>query len=331
MQSVAELSRDTLRPRREMIGHILRIGIPSGIMQAILSMSYVFVQSLINGIVVYDASGAASRTIFVAVNTAVTRVDNFATLPNQAFSMAGSTYAGQNIGAGRFDRVRTGFRIILTVSLATSAVILVLIYIFGGDLLKMFIDMKSPDAPADHCIGRPCPAHYGLVLLIMAVTQASSGVMRGAGDTLPVMWITIVATVFMRVPMAYLMVNASKNAAYPGGNPDGIFWSMVICFAVAGFSCLGYYLTGRWKRKALVRVKTRRSVGITRHIAAAAPRDGSRWLFPSPPRLRCSLRIASFDSCIRFRSSRAEPNHPRRGRGRRYKAGAPNRNHDLTE
>lgn len=255
MRDVVDINRDTLRPRREMIGHILRIGIPSGIMQAILSMSYIFVQALINGIVVYDAAGVASYTIFVAVNTAVTRVDNFATLPNQAFSMAGSTFAGQNIGAGRFDRVTQGFKIILSVSLVVSAILLIAIYIFGGELLKLFIDMSSPDASHIIALGVHVQRIMVWCYLIMAVTQASSGVMRGAGDTLPVMWITIVATVLMRVPMAYIMVHYSKSPAYPGGNPDGIFWSMVICFAVAGFSCLGYYLTGRWKNKALVRVR----------------------------------------------------------------------------
>jgi putative MATE family efflux protein len=253
MRNAVTLNRDTLRPRREMIGHILRIGVPSGVMQAILSMSYIFVQALINGIVVYNAAGIASYTIFVAVNTAVTRVDNFATLPNQAFSMSGSTFAGQNIGAGRYDRVKQGFRIILTVSLIVSGVVLILIYIYGGNLIRLFIDMSQPDAPLIIALGVHVQRIMVWCYLIMAVTQASSGVMRGAGDTMPVMWITIVATVLLRVPMAYLMVHFSKSAAYPGGNPDGIFWSMVICFALAGAACLVYYHTGRWKRKALVR------------------------------------------------------------------------------
>jgi Na+-driven multidrug efflux pump len=54
--------------------------------------------------------------------------------------------------------------------------------------------------------------------------------------------------------MAYAMVTLSKSAAYPNGNPDGIFWSMVICFGCAAASTMTYYLTGRWKKKALTRV-----------------------------------------------------------------------------
>lgn len=254
MRDVVAVNRETIKPRREMVGHLLRIGLPSGVMQGILSMSYVFVQSLINGIVVFDATGAASYTIFVACNTAVTRVDAFAMLPNQTFSMSGSTFAGQNIGAGRLDRVKQGVKITLAVSLTVSTVLLILIYIFGGDMIKMFIDMSHPDAQVIIRLGVRIQRIMVWCYIIMAVTQSVGGVMRGAGDTMPMMWITIVATVGLRVPMAYLMVNLSKSSQYPGGNPDGIFLSMVICFGLACAASVVYYKTGRWRKKALVRM-----------------------------------------------------------------------------
>ncbi|MDR3210105.1 MAG: MATE family efflux transporter [Oscillospiraceae bacterium] len=253
MKDIVEITRKTLRIRADMVRQILRIGLPAGIMQGILSMSYVFVQGLINSVVVVNAAGMASMTIFGACNTAVTRVDAFANLPNQAFSMVGSTYAGQNIGAGRLDRVKKGFKIMLGVSLCTSAVLFGLIYLFGGNLMRMFIDMSQPDARQIIELGIHVQRIMIWCYLIMAVMQPANGVLRGAGDTLPVMWITIVCTVFMRVPMAYAMVTLSKSALYPSGNPDGIFWSMVICFTIAAAACLTYYLTGRWKKKAVVR------------------------------------------------------------------------------
>lgn len=255
MRDVVSITRDTIKPRREMVGHILRIGLPSGVMQGILSMSYVFVQSLINGIVVFNAAGIASNTIFVACNTAVTRVDAFAMLPNQTFSMSGATFAGQNIGAGRLDRVRQGVKITLGVSLTVSCILLVLIYIFGGDLIRMFIDVSQPDAPIIIQLGIRVQRIMVWCYIIMAVTQSVGGVMRGAGDTMPMMWITIAATVGLRVPMAYLMVNMSKSPQYPGGNPDGIFISMVVCFGLACAASVVYYRTGRWKNKTLVRIQ----------------------------------------------------------------------------
>jgi Na+-driven multidrug efflux pump len=171
--------------------------------------------------------------------------------------MVGSTFAGQNIGAGRFDRVKQGFRIILIVSLISSTALFALIYIFGCDLMRMFIDMRQPDAPQILALGIHVQRIMIWCYIIMAFMQPANGVLRGAGDTLPVMWITIVCTVFMRVPMAYLMVTLTKSTLYPSGNPDGIFWSMVVCFTIAAAACLTYYASGRWKKKALVRAGTK--------------------------------------------------------------------------
>jgi putative MATE family efflux protein len=253
MRETVELSRDTLRLRREYVKQVLRIGLPAGIMQAILSMSYVFVQSLINSIVVFDALGVANATIFVACNTAVTSVDKFANLPNQAFSMVGSTYAGQNIGAGQFDRVKNGFKIMVAVSLLSSLVLFAVVYVFGEGMLRWFIDMSEPNAAQVLALGVHVQRIMIWCYLIMAVMQPANGVLRGAGATMPVMWFTIIGTVFMRVPMAYIFVHFSKSPEQPGGSPDGIFWSMVICFSIVAAMCVIYYLSGRWKRNILVR------------------------------------------------------------------------------
>jgi Na+-driven multidrug efflux pump len=158
-----------------MIKRILRIGLPSGIQQVILSMASIFVQSLINSIVVFSGAigvaGLANSTAFVASNSAVTRVDGFANLPNQAYSMTGSTFAGQNIGAGKMERVRKGFWIIFGVSITTSAIMLIGIYIFGGNLIEMFIDMTKPDAELIVALGVHVQRIMVWCYLIMSVVQ----------------------------------------------------------------------------------------------------------------------------------------------------------------
>ncbi|MDR3311000.1 MAG: MATE family efflux transporter [Oscillospiraceae bacterium] len=252
MKNTVGISRRTLRPHKTMVRHILRIGLPSGVQQVVLSSSYVFVQRLINGIVVFDAAGNQLDKVFVAAATAFSRVDALAMLPSQAFSLGGSTFAGQNIGAHRLDRVKQGFRIITVATMATSIVLFAAVYLFGGKLIGLFI---KPDEPHFDEIVR-----WGVYIqrimvwdyIIMAFLQPAGGVLRGAGDTLPVMFITVICTVLMRVPLAYVWVTNTKTAEFPGGGPAGIYWSMVICFAIAAGSCLIYYATGRWKRKAIV-------------------------------------------------------------------------------
>jgi putative MATE family efflux protein len=262
LNEYAVINRDTLRPRKIIVLQIVRIGIPSGIQQAVLSMSSLLVQSLINSIAIIDAAGMVSYTIFAACNVAVSKVDNIAMLPNQAFSMAGSTFAGQNIGAGKMDRVRKGFNIILLTSLAVSAVLIVVISIWGGNLMELFIDVnRDPNASIIIKYGVQMQRIMVWCYIAMSFTQASSGVLRGAGDTFPVMIITIIGTVGMRMPMAYLMVHLSKKTAeFPAGNPSGVYWSMLICFSLVAGACALYYKMGKWKDKVLVRHNTKEPI-----------------------------------------------------------------------
>lgn len=250
MRDVTAFSMRQVRLYRVMVRNILRIGLPSGIQQVILMTSATFVQSLINGIVVYDAAGVASQTIFVAAHTVFNTVDGMAMLPNQAFSLGNSTFTGQNIGAGRFDRVNRGFIIVLCTSFIVSALLVVSLWNWGGELIKMFLDMSNPDAPLILEWGVRIQRIMVWCYVGMVMIQAPSGVMRGAGDTMPVMLITIFCTVILRMPMAYIWYRSGSNWLTGGGNYNGIYWSMVICTGIAGAMSLIYFLTGRWKRRA---------------------------------------------------------------------------------
>ena len=253
MKGVVDLSRRTLRLQREYVKDILRIGLPVGIQQTVLTTSAVFVQALVNGIFVMDAAGIMTNTIFVASAAAFDQVEAVAMLPRQALSLGGSTFAGQNIGAGQFDRVQKGFRVLLIACLIASAALFTLIYFVGGHLIGWFIDSYNPNY---HIIVEWSVRIQRIMIwnyFIIAFMQASTGIIRGAGDTMSVMVITIIATVFMRVPMAYIWVSMGRNELNPGGNWSGIYWSMVICTGIAASLCMLYYLSGRWKKFALTR------------------------------------------------------------------------------
>ena len=251
MKDVVEISRRTLRLKKEYVKHILRIGLPVGVQQTVLTTSAVFVQALINGIFVMDITGMMTNTIFVASAAAFDQVEAAAMLPRQALSFGGSTFAGQNIGAGRFDRVKTGFRVLLITCIITSALLFTLIYFLGGRLIGWFIDSYD----ANFYIIVEWGVRIQRIMIwnyfIIAFMQAAIGIMRGAGDTFSVMVITIIATVFMRVPMAYIWVTLGRDELNPGGNWTGIYWSMVICTGVASALCMLYYLSGRWKKFSL--------------------------------------------------------------------------------
>ncbi|MDR1589807.1 MAG: MATE family efflux transporter [Oscillospiraceae bacterium] len=253
MKHIVEVTRATMRLDRQIVKTIVRIGIPSGLQQMIMSLSFMFVQSLINSIQI-PFNGAFDGAIFVAVNTAVTRVDGFAMMPAQTFNQVSSTFTGQNIGAERLDRVSRGLKITLIMALAVAAVVFTVIQIWGGGLMRMFINDTDPARSARiieigiqmmriMCWGYP----------IMAVAMTIGGAMRGAGDTIAQLWIMIVTNIAIRIPLTVLLVHLSKSEEYPSGAPSAIYLSMVIAFGLNVTATCLYFATGRWKTKSVVK------------------------------------------------------------------------------
>lgn len=223
--------------QRQYAGGIIRLGLPSGITQAIFSMSIVIVQSLTNSF----------GEQFIAASVIVQRVDGFAMLPNFSFGTAMTTYAGQNIGAGDEERVTKGARQGLYLSLAFSAAITALILIFGKYLMGIFTETGEL---VELSMRMMRILAFGYI--VMALIQSLSGVMRGAGDTVTPMWISIVETFFLRMPLAYLMVYLSRSPEYPIGRCDMIYVSLLIAWIIGAILTLIFYKRGKWRGKSIV-------------------------------------------------------------------------------
>ena len=215
---------------------IIRLGFPSGITQAIFSMSIVLVQSLTNSF----------GEQLIAANVIVQRVDGFAVLPIFSFGSALTTYAGQNIGAGDRERVEKGSRQGLIMSLIFSVLIVATILIFGRGLMSIFTDTAELVDLSMH-IMKILAVGY----ILMAIIQALTGVMRGAGDTVTPMWISIIETFFLRMPLAYVMVYLSRSEAHPKGNQDMIYWSLLIAWAIGAAMSIVFYRFGNWRKKGI--------------------------------------------------------------------------------
>ena len=127
MKDVLDLNFHTLKPHMDLAKDLVKLGLPSGLSQAIFSMAAIVVQSLTNSF------GA----MVIAVNTVVMRVDGFAMMPNFTFGNAMTTYTGQNMGAGRVDRVQEGVRDGLKLVLAVSAALVAAILLLGGPLMQI--------------------------------------------------------------------------------------------------------------------------------------------------------------------------------------------------
>jgi putative MATE family efflux protein len=226
-----------LVPARKYLSELVRLGLPSGITQAIFSLSMVVVQSLTNSF----------GPMCIATNVIVMRVDGFVMMPAFSFGSAMTTFAGQNIGAGRLDRVESGSKKGTLVAMATSAVIMVIILFFGKYLMALFTNTDELIEQSYHMM-----LILGIGYVAMEVTQCLQGVMRGAGDTMSPMWLSMISTVIIRVPLAYLMTWMTRSPENPHGQFYMMFVSLLLTWLIGAAMTYAVYRTGRWKRKALV-------------------------------------------------------------------------------
>ena len=87
--------------------------------------------------------------------------------------------------------------------------------------------------------------------LAMAITQSLSGVMRGAGDTMTPMWISMITTVVIRVPLAYGLAFLTRTPELPNGRYQVLWISLLVCWCMGALLTSLFYKRGNWKKKAL--------------------------------------------------------------------------------
>ena len=174
------------------------------------------------------------------------RVDGFAMMPNFSFGTAMTTYAGQNVGAKEFDRVEQGAKQGTFIAMGVSAVITGLILIFGKQLMGIFTETTEL---VDMSMRMMKILAVGYIA--MAVTQSLSGIMRGAGDTMSPMWISLVTTVAIRVPVAYGIAYITRSEQYPGGRCESVFISLLVSWTLGAVITFICYKWGKWKKKAI--------------------------------------------------------------------------------
>ncbi len=231
-----DLNRKTLRIDRPIMNRIVRLGVPAGMTQMIFSLSSILVQSLTNSL---------GPNVVTAV-TAVMRVDGFAMMPNFTFGVAATTFTGQNVGARRIDRVHQGAKATLALALGTSTVLTACILLFGQGLMRVFTQTEEIVS-----MGAVMLQILAVGYIAFAVTQTLQGVMRGAGETVIPMWISIVTTVAIRMPIAYLWAYLTRTPELPAGDPMCLYGSLLISWLLACLMSVYVYCRGKWKRRLL--------------------------------------------------------------------------------
>ena len=225
-----------LKPKKTYVNTLVRLGLPSGLTQAIFSSAMIVVQSLTNQF----------GELFIAANVVIMRVDGFAMMPNFSFGTALTTYAGQNTGAGLQDRVTKGAKQGTLLAVGCSTAITIAILFFGKSLMGIFTDTQEL-VDMSYRLMQILAVGY----IAVAVTQSLSGIMRGAGDTMTPMWISLFTTIALRIPVAYGISFLTRSTELPFGRKECIQISLLASWVIGAIITLIFYRLGKWKNKAL--------------------------------------------------------------------------------
>ncbi|HBZ66759.1 MAG TPA: MATE family efflux transporter [Bacteroidales bacterium] len=215
---------------REIFMKSVKIGLPTGFQQTFVSLGMVALLSIVSQF----------GTVAVAAYTVATRIDSFASMPAMNFASALSTFVGQNLGAGRADRVRSGMIATLKMTSVISLSVTIIAILFSRQMMGIFT--RDPEIIA---IGADYLVIVSSFYLFFSAMFVISGVMRGAGDTLIPMFITLLSLWLIRIPVSWLLSDAIGI--------HGIWWGIPIAWFIGMVGAWFYYKTGRWKLKAIVK------------------------------------------------------------------------------
>lgn len=236
MKESFDLTMEYIKPTKHHSVTMVRLGLPSGLTQAIMSFAMIIVQSLTNSF----------GEMFIAANVIIMRVDGFAMMPNMSFGNSMTTFTGQNVGAKQPERVVKGAKQGTLMAVAVSTTITGLILIFGKYLMGVFTTTQELIELSVNMMRILAPGY-----IAVAVTQSLSGVMRGAGDTMTPMWISLFQTVCIRVPIAYGISYLTRTPELPTGRSECVFISLLCSWCLGALLTFIAYKRGGWKKKAV--------------------------------------------------------------------------------
>ena len=214
----------------------MKIALPNAVQQIVISFSLVIIQSAIN------VFGPA----VMAGISAAARVDSLATMPLMTLGNSFGTYAGQNIGAGRIDRIKSGMCSAVIMIVGVGAVLFVVLQLFAAKLIGIFVDHEDPNFAEMVSIGTQYVRVIACFAIIFGIFMLLMAMLRGAGD----MWFFLCANMMnfaIRVIMAVVLS--------PIYGPKMIWWGTAIGWTTATIIAGIRYLSGKWQDKAVVHVR----------------------------------------------------------------------------
>ena len=204
----------------------LKIGLPTSVQQCAIALGLIALLGIVNsfGTNTLTAYGAAGK------------IDTIITQAILTLSGALAAFCGQNIGAGRLDRVKKGVQFTMYTNIALGLLTFAAVYLFGNEMMRIFT--KDIDVVA---IGKEYLLIIGGFFIVHGALNVYNGALRGAGDTLFPMITSLVCLWLIRIPLAYYL------SSWLGRN--GIWWAIGISITIGLIVTFVYCKIGFWKRR----------------------------------------------------------------------------------
>ena len=210
----------------DMLKRVVRFGLPSGVQNSIIAIANVVVQSNINHF--GDAAMAGVG--------AYSKIEGFGFLPITSFTMAMTTFVGQNLGAGQIERTKRGARFGTITSVILAELIGVAVFIFAPQLIAAFD--TSPDVIA---YGVDKARTSVLFYCLLAFSHAMASTLRGAGKAVVPMFVMMICWCIIRVSFLAIAVPLT-------GSIQMVYWVYPLTWFLSSVTFLWYYRRMDWNR-----------------------------------------------------------------------------------
>lgn len=227
-QAIYRVTLREIRFTRKYLRQIIAIGLPGGLQNAIVSASNVVVQSNINSFGDIAMAGCA----------AYNKIDGFALLPANSFSLSLSTFVSQNIGAKKYERARKGAAFGLVATMVVAEAIGAVIYLFAPQLISIF-----NDDPEIIRYGVLMARNIVFAYCLVAYSNGVAGVLRGAGLSRVPMFVMVGCWCVLRVIWIQIMVPVT-------GDIRSVFWAYPITWLCSALILTVYFLKADWLHKS---------------------------------------------------------------------------------
>lgn len=203
-----------------------KIGLPSGIQSCLYAITNIIIQTSVNGF----------GTDIAAAWAAFGKLDAIFWTILGAFGIAVTTFAGQNFGAKKYDRVKKSTRVCLLMALGTCACLLTFLSVFCRPLYHIFTTDQAVIDLGVWMLKLIIPSY-----IIFVFIEILSGALRGVGDVIIPTLITLGGVCLVRVPMALILTPITKNVST-------LLYSYPVSWGATAILLIPYYFYQKKKR-----------------------------------------------------------------------------------